>query len=64
MESLTFEMISLILIDPAASHAYFKLCGAIEYTPKNRNLNLEAKQMIWSADKFTIGFLPKKMLYK
>ena len=56
MQSLKFEMISLIFY-PAASYAYFKLSRAIEYRPKTRNLNLEAKQMIWSAvNMFTMVF--------
>ena len=55
MQNLKFETISLIF-DPAASHTFFKPSGAIEYRPKTGNLNLEIKQMIWSADMFTIVF--------
>ena len=44
------------ILDGAASHAYIKLAGAIEFRQKTRNSNLEAKEMIWSADMFTIVF--------
>ena len=45
-------------------HQYLTLLPAtpIEYRPKTRHLNLEAIQMIWNADMFTIVFPPKKML--
>ena len=55
MQNLIFETISLIF-DPVASLTFFKLSGAKEYRLKTRNLNLESKEMIWSADMFTIVF--------